>query len=243
MPIDHTVQQGECVDSIAFQHGFFPDTLWNHGDNSALKDQRKDPNVLAAGDKVVIPDKQLKEESRPQEKRHKFKRKGVPAKLRMQILKPKEPPPPKEESGGGADDESRYEEAEESDAKQEFEPIKNAPYVLDVDGHLTEGETDGDGKVELSIPPNAAAATLRVFPGQPEERVYPLELGGMDPVDSIPGAVKRLNNLGYRCPPDAQELTDEIKDVLMRFQHDQGVKTSGELDQPTQDKLKEKHGC
>ena len=46
MPIEHTVQPGECIDSIAFQHGFFPDTLWDHGDNAALKQFEAPTTVL-----------------------------------------------------------------------------------------------------------------------------------------------------------------------------------------------------
>lgn len=243
MPTEHIVQAGDCIDSIAVRFGFFPDTLWKHGDNAELKEKRKDPNVLAPGDIVVIPDKRVKEESGATEQHHKFKRKGVPAKLRMKLMKPKEPPPPPEESAGGADDESNYSDPPEDAQAQEFEPIANAPFVLELDGQLIEGQTDGDGVLELAIPPGASKGTLRVNHGTPEERVYPLDLGGMDPVDSLSGASKRLNNLGYTCPLDATEITPEVKDVLMRFQHDNGIETSGALDQATQDKLKKVHGC
>ena len=71
-------------------------------------------------------------------------------------------------------------------------------------------------------------------PGSGPERKRTVDYGG---------AVKRLNNLGYRCAPDTRELTEELQDVLLRFQHDNKLKTSRELDQATQDKLKEKHGC
>lgn len=91
MPTEHTVVEGECISSIAFAHGFFPDTLWNHADNSALKSLRKDPNVLLVGDVVVIPDKERKEVSKPVEARARFRLKGVPAKLKLQILYKGEP--------------------------------------------------------------------------------------------------------------------------------------------------------
>ncbi|MEY2429487.1 MAG: hypothetical protein QOJ40_2372, partial [Verrucomicrobiota bacterium] len=49
MPEDYKVKDGDCLSSIAFSKGFFWETLWNHGDNSALKSKRKDPNVLSPG--------------------------------------------------------------------------------------------------------------------------------------------------------------------------------------------------
>jgi len=87
MPASYTVQNGDCISSIAFEHGFFPDTIWNHGDNAELKSKRKDPNVLMAGDVVVIPDKQINEISKPSEQEHRFRKKGVPAKLKVRVLK------------------------------------------------------------------------------------------------------------------------------------------------------------
>ncbi len=86
MPEDYEVNQGDCLSSIAFEHGFFWETLWNDGSNADLKSKRKDPNVLMPGDIVHIPDRTLKEESAATEKRHKFKLKGVPAKLKIRVL-------------------------------------------------------------------------------------------------------------------------------------------------------------
>jgi len=34
---EHQVQQGDCINSIGLQYGFFPNTLWNHPDNAELK--------------------------------------------------------------------------------------------------------------------------------------------------------------------------------------------------------------
>jgi hypothetical protein len=79
----HEVAQGDCLCSIAKQYGFFWSTLWNHADNAELKDLRKDANALLEGDAVVIPDKTAKEESCATEQKHKFKRKGTPAKIKI----------------------------------------------------------------------------------------------------------------------------------------------------------------
>src|SRR3954470_16417492 len=78
---DRVVQAGECLESIAFETGFFWQTLWDHSGNAALKKARRYPTALLPGDRVHIPELEAKEESRPAEARHRFKRKGIPSKL------------------------------------------------------------------------------------------------------------------------------------------------------------------
>jgi len=245
MPTDYQVKNGDCISSIAFDHGFFWETLWNHGSNSELKSKRKDSNVLQEDDVVHIPDLTLKQDSGATEQRHRFKLKGVPAKLHLRFLQPKESPPPEEEAAGGGDDDcSTFNEPDPAKAPaQEMEPIANAPYKLDIEGVVTEGQSDGDGQVKVSIPPNAANGISTVYPGKPEERVIPLSLGAMDPVDTIIGARKRLDNLGYRCSTQEEEVTPELKDAVAGFQKDNDLEVNGELNDSTKDKLKEKHGC
>ena len=74
----YTVKQGDCISSIAFEYGYFPDTLWNDPKNSKLKHDREDPNSLMPGDEVYIRDKEAKQASCASEKKYRFKRKGVP---------------------------------------------------------------------------------------------------------------------------------------------------------------------
>src|SRR5438105_358348 len=86
MPEQHTVQSGDCISSIANEHGFFPDTVWNDSANAALREKRKNPNVLAPGDTVVIPDKREKTEARDSGQEYRFRKRGVPAKFRLRLL-------------------------------------------------------------------------------------------------------------------------------------------------------------
>ena len=85
MAINHEVQQGDCIFSIAFERGFFADTIWNHANNAELKKKRKDPTVLMPGDVVFVPDKRLKEVPRPTGQMHKFQCKNTPKILRIQF--------------------------------------------------------------------------------------------------------------------------------------------------------------
>ena len=73
--------------SIAKANGFYWSTLWNHPNNSALKSQRKKPEVLQEGDEVYVPKPEPKKESKPNEARHKFKLKGEQAKFKIQVMR------------------------------------------------------------------------------------------------------------------------------------------------------------
>lgn len=75
--------QGDSIPSIATDNGFFWETIWNHPENAQLKAKRKNPNQLMPGDEVFVPELRIKSVSKGADARHKFKRKGVPAKFRL----------------------------------------------------------------------------------------------------------------------------------------------------------------
>lgn len=78
-------RQGDSVPSIAADHGFFWETIWNHPENTNLRSLRSSPNQLVPDDEVFVPELREKTEDRGTDARHTFKRKGVPAKFRLQI--------------------------------------------------------------------------------------------------------------------------------------------------------------
>jgi len=133
---NHTVKQGECITSIADKYGLFWETVWNHDQNGELKQQRKDPNVLQPGDELFIPDKEVKEEDCATEQKHRFRKKGIPAMLKVRILLSNEPL---------------------SD--------KPYTLIID-DQIIAEGITDQDGFVEEPIPPNAREGSIIVGEGE-----------------------------------------------------------------------------
>lgn len=87
----HTIAQGDCLTELAEQHGLFPKTIWDHERNRDLKRLREDLNILHPGDEIFIPAIRIKSEDRQTEQRHRFKRKGVPAKLRVRLMALEEP--------------------------------------------------------------------------------------------------------------------------------------------------------
>lgn len=254
----HKVCQGECIESLADRYGFFPETLWKHSENSELRKLRDDQNILQPGDVVMIPDLEMREESAATEKLHKFRRKGVPAKLRIVFYKPVDPEDQEEDegsdsggsgSGGGfpagptqdRSDESVYEE-EPEDLAEEREPIADAPYRLDLAGSSTDGQSDGDGLVEVPIPLGERTGTITFYPDSEEPIKFDLDLGEMDSIETVIGARKRLCNMGYRCVAEGDELDADLRGALLRFQDEYDLETSGELDGPTKDKLVEVNG-
>ena len=80
------VSPGDSILSLAQDAGHFWETLWNHPPNADLKGKRKNPNILAPGDEVTIPPIRVKDYSCATDQRHSFKRRGVPAKLKMQLF-------------------------------------------------------------------------------------------------------------------------------------------------------------
>jgi N-acetylmuramoyl-L-alanine amidase len=88
---EHTISQGECLASIARQYGLLADTIWTHPQNDQLREQRTDPHVLLPGDVLFIPESQERRESGATESRHRFRRLGLPARIRVRFLQEGEP--------------------------------------------------------------------------------------------------------------------------------------------------------
>ncbi len=125
--------------------------------------------------------------------------------------------------------------------QQGGKPRKNEPYRLDVDGQIFEGVTDGAGFVEVAIPPSASRGELIVGAGRTNRQVFHLDLGGMDPITTVSGVQKRLQNLGYPCGLSGQ-MDDDTSAAIALFQKSQDLPPTGELDQQTRDKLQQAHG-
>ena len=90
MPI-YTVQQGDCLTSIAKQEGIKLEKIWNHSQNAALKQKRKDPNILLPGDRLFIPDRQLRDSDCSTDQRHTFQVEGMQANFRFRLLRNDKP--------------------------------------------------------------------------------------------------------------------------------------------------------
>lgn len=199
----HVVRPGECISSIAFDHGFFPDTLWRHPENAKLSRLRKDKNVLMPGDVVFVPDLRPREESAATDRRHCFRRKGVPERLRVQLL-----------DGG--------------------KPRAHAAFEVDIDGTRSLGSTDGQGRVDLAIPPNSRTAIITLVA---TKESFHLRLGELDPLDETSGVQARLRNLGYYHGPVDGRLEVQTVEAILAFQIARGLELTGAIDEPMKQAL------
>lgn len=209
--VNYIVEGADCISSIAEKFGFSPDTIWNNSANAELKKKRPNPNVLHKGDLVFIPEKQLREEQGVTEKRHRFRRKGMPETLRIRLL---------DEFG---------------------KPRIDLPYELELNNKIIKGETNENGELSESIPPDAIHAKLWLDEERDEEIV--LELGRLDPCHKISGFQARLCNLGYACGLVDGKLGPQTQRAISEFQSRyDDLSETGELDESTVAKLELIHG-
>lgn len=124
----------------------------------------------------------------------------------------------------------------------EDKPFSGQPYELKIDEVGFKGKTDGSGGVEHEISPSAKEGHLVVGTGA-KKREYYLQLGHLDPLDTVSGAQGRLFDLGYYDGAVNGKMDGHTRSALLAFQDKYKVPATGENDKATQDKLKERFGC
>jgi hypothetical protein len=210
--MQHRVLQGDSIDSIADQYGYFAETIWNAGENFELKSRRKDRNTLQPGDLVVVPPPREKMVSRPTDAVHTFKRKGVPAKYRLQVLREGKPL---------------------ADAAFKL--------AVDGKPHAS-GVTDGNGFLEEFVPPGARFGELEVtFPPPEKPLRLVVRFGHLDPITSVSGVAKRLANLRFIRYIPSHSPMRMIWHGVRRLQQACGLPATGVLDAKTLAELERLH--
>ncbi len=204
------IDYGDSTTKLAFERGLFWKTVWDHPENSRLKSKRKEPNILAAGDELYIPPLKTREESCETEKRHRFRRKGVPEKLNVRLQ------------------------------KLNGQPHANTKYRLIIDDIIVrEGTLDGDGGLSEYIPNNAKVGKLWLG-DKYDDGPYQLELGNLDPIDTIRGVQHRLKNLGHWRGPIDGEMSEPLDKALRKFRAEQKLRELDRYDDPIDDELRDK---
>jgi hypothetical protein len=220
---DHVVRRGDCLCSIARAHGFYNyKTIYQHGDNAALRNTRANPNMLVEGDVVKIPDKTAKKVALTLNGTTRFVVKRVPTKLFLVV----------QDSEGKA-----------------LEPTKTTLVVGSLKSTTAPSQR---GALEYEIPPDATSGTLTlILPAVPKkappkvaataaanppahpppikttefidkmaerdheklEIEFSLRIGHLEPASENRGVTMRLNNLGFDLPPKKNEDDDSIAAV------------------------------
>ena len=206
-----TAAAGVTIIALAYTNGFkSTDDILNDSGNSSLKQNRTDPGVLLPGDSVSIPSRVLRQEASPIDASHKFILTRPKAWVRL-IVK---------DALGVA--------------------LAGKKYQLTIDGKQTNGTVPDGGIIEQSVPPTAKSGQLTVFLSDTpnDVEIWMLQLGWMDPIDSITGVQARLINLGFDIgkEPDGV-LDDNTKFAISAFQSRIGIDITGAIDSTLQQKL------
>lgn len=232
----YKVKRGDCVSKIAHDNGLLWETLWDF--QKQFKDEKgciyydqdnnkRDPNVIYPGEFIFIPQKEKKEESKPEENRHTFRLKGVPAKLRLMLKENDEPLKNIQYSlhidgyhfDGRTSDKGRLECSIPPNARE--------------------------GRLRIEI----ENKTTKIK----EQHEFPIKLGYLDPLDTVEGVQARLKNLGFYFGVINGKLETRTIGALRSFQRKYGIVDTEKiiqdrqsnriiLDSDTKSRLKEQHG-
>ena len=225
MPRVHFSQPGECLVRVAWHYLLECKTVSDHPDNQELVSKRKDPDMLFPGDKVTIPDQKPKSWVLETGKQH-----------RLVVPVPKK--------------ELRLVVRDESD-----EPMANQAYDLHLEGVRPEkqdrsGTTDGQGMLREKLPLACQSGVLKIAGWQVRLRLGYLHPLPADENDPLSGVESRLRSLGYAAGQSpkpsvraGRAVAPDTKVALALFQTDAELDVTGEPDDATIDKIKERYGC
>lgn len=118
--------------------------------------------------------------------------------------------------------------------------LRNQPFRLFLGGDVITGNLDGEGRLDTKVPADARSARLVVGRGLASRR-YQIQLGGLEPINSVRGIQQRLFNLGYRCGVTG-ELDEPTKRALRCFQRKEELKVKNWADRATRDRLRTLYG-
>ena len=215
------VKDGECILSIADENGFFWGTLWEHPENYELRKERQDPNTLLPGDNVFIPDLRPKQVSSQTGKVHRFRKKGIPARFRVQLF-----------------DGYVYRTNEEFEITIGEETITG---VTDDEGRVDVAVPAGSTTGTLYVGPDRDEFQLQIGHLAPvtEPAGIKTRLQNLG-FDCGEGEGEGGGEGGGEGEGEA-ELDPDTSLALAEFQEQFGLEMTGEPDQATRDKLVELH--
>lgn len=211
----HTIARGESIVDIALKNGFRTwETIWNHAGNAGLRRKRPNPHVLAQGDELHIPDKEVEYRSCATNEKHIFRVKAIREYLQQTLL------------------------------DEEGKPLAGLDYELTAGDKVYRRKTDSTGSLREEVPVDAKTATLKVWRRSGDESSvmkWEIRLAHLEPVETAYGLKARLNNLGYACGAVDDSIDEKTKEALRLFQEKNGLPVTGNNDAATAAKLVQLH--
>ena len=228
--------------SLAAELGCRVEDIWDHPDNRELKEQRRHPGLLAEGDVVVLPDAEQPRTSVQARGTHQLRGEAQLTKLSLRLVAP----PLQEAQVSSLDIRTEggtkiYEEPDAA-APGEERPMAGVRYRIEIGGRVIEGETDGDGKLQVTVPAIAKEGKLIVEPGTQHELTSRLHVGRLGPADERLGVLRRFQNLGIVVEHDTEDPEKAFAVAVSVFQRKYGLSVTGVFDDRTRQALLDKHG-
>jgi hypothetical protein len=216
----HVVRQGEWVSKISAQYGIVSDwwRVWNHPQNSDLRQKRKEPNVIYPGDLLFIPELESKEENCSTDNRHRFKLKTGKKKLKL-VLR-----------------------------DWEDEPRSGIICALEINNHLCgQTKTDSQGKLEFEISEGVTVARLLVGKNRSEiYDVLVGHLDPIDEVSGYQQRLANLGYYADEIDgidgPKTKSAIRSFQDYENAIAGTEVLKVDGIMGPKTRARLQERHG-
>lgn len=224
----YTAAEDEDMLLIAHKHGFRCwETIYEHEQNAELRRLRPNPYLLYKDERVWIPDKTPREDKCETGQRHTFTLPEPNMVICLQLQ------------------------------NDHAEPYADCKYEIWIDGAcFTQGlkRTDPKGIIREEVPLREEAQVRIWFETELEKdpeacEIYTLEMGHLEPVETIEGIQDRLRNLGYDCGKENGSIGPKTEEAIMAFQADVGFDPSGKIalpptrKDPTVKRLYEWHDC
>ena len=121
-------------------------------------------------------------------------------------------------------------------------PRRNLRWALTTALDTSTGTTDDDGYLEARIDPQTDTAVLRLYPPDGAPQDYQVQMGMLDPIETISGVQQRLTNLGWDPGPVDGVNGPRTKAGVRQFQARYQLTVDGAAGPQTQRVLKQVHG-
>lgn len=160
-----SVGPNECLDVIAAAEGHRRETIWEHPQNTELREKRKNWNVLLPGDRLYIPDRNAKHQKVAVDRPYLVRVFGRSTKLCIRVLEDDRPQTDVEFSAFLADG-TEIRGKTNGDGVAEFRvPLSTVEIVLFVGGRFYEVDVGGLDPVETTTGLQQRLGNLGFRPG------------------------------------------------------------------------------
>lgn len=223
----YKVKQGDYLVKIAKEHGFSDyRRIYDHDKNKKFRKKRPTPNLIYPGDKIYIPDKELKEKSCQTGLKHIFTLQRPKSLVHIAL----------KNIGGEPLSITKYELK-----------TKSKTYTRSISGGDNEIKDNlSRGVIYEKVNTNEGEGELKIWLDDEDNEpdyTYTIKIGYLDPIKETTGIQSRLNNLGFDCGKVDGIKGPKTKEAVKNFQQKYGLKMDGVPGKRSQGKLKEIYGC